>query len=98
MSFPSISIFSERSSPSTVRYAEPNTCAPLTAYSRSTNEIMDTREEVVWEATPKEWRAVCRARPEMRERRRVEVENRYRACSSLVSAYRAGISSVSTRP
>jgi hypothetical protein len=31
MSFPSISIFSERSSPSTVRYAAPNTGAPLTA-------------------------------------------------------------------
>jgi hypothetical protein len=31
MSFPSISIFSERSSSSTVRYSAPNTGAPLTA-------------------------------------------------------------------
>ena len=35
MSFPSISIFSERSSLSTVRYAAPNTGAPLTAAGRS---------------------------------------------------------------
>jgi hypothetical protein len=31
-------------------FAASNNDAPLTAYSRSTNEIMDTREEVVWEA------------------------------------------------
>jgi hypothetical protein len=35
MSSPSISIFSERSTPSTVRYAAPNTGAPLTAAGRS---------------------------------------------------------------
>jgi hypothetical protein len=35
MSFPSISIFSERSSPSRGRYAAPNTGAPLTAAGRS---------------------------------------------------------------
>jgi hypothetical protein len=35
MSSPSISIFSERSSPSTVRFAAPNTGAPLTAAGRS---------------------------------------------------------------